>query len=130
MHLSARVRVQHRHAVTNPQGIVGFGIGAAAQGLTAVAEIQFADYIHPAFDQIVTEAAKMRYRSGGTFDCGGLVIRAPYGALKKRDLAVRSHHRVSLLGQAHDQQRRCCDPCSSYTAQCTCRHEDCTINLP
>lgn len=37
------------------QGIVGFGIGAASMGLTAVAEIQFADYIHPAFDQIVTE---------------------------------------------------------------------------
>ncbi len=35
------------------QGIVGFGIGAAAQGLTAVAEIQFADYIHPAFDQVI-----------------------------------------------------------------------------
>ena len=37
------------------QGIVGFGIGAASMGLTALAEIQFADYIHPAFDQIVTE---------------------------------------------------------------------------
>ena len=61
---------------------MGFGIGAAAQGLTAIAEIQFADYIHPAFDQIVTEAAKMRYRSGGAFTCGGLVVRAPYGALQ------------------------------------------------
>lgn len=43
--------------------------------------MQFADYIFPAFDQIVNEAAKMRYRSGGLFDCGGLTIRAPCGAV-------------------------------------------------
>lgn len=42
------------------QGIVGFGIGLAATGATAIAEIQFADYIFPAFDQLVNEAAKMR----------------------------------------------------------------------
>jgi 2-oxoisovalerate dehydrogenase E1 component beta subunit len=58
---------------------VGFGIGAAAMGATPVAEIQFADYIFPAFDQIVNEAAKYRYRSGGDFSCGGLTVRAPYG---------------------------------------------------
>ena len=62
------------------QGIVGFGIGAAAMGCTPVAEIQFADYIFPAFDQIVNEAAKYRYRSGSDFHCGGLTVRAPYGA--------------------------------------------------
>eukprot|EP00731_Ephydatia_muelleri_P031787 Em0023g294a len=45
------------------QGILGFGIGLAVHGNTAVAEIQFADYIHPAFDQVVNEAAKFRYRS-------------------------------------------------------------------
>ena len=61
------------------QGIVGFAIGLAAQGNTAVAEIQFADYIFPAFDQIVNEAAKFRYRSGDQFNCAGLTIRAPYG---------------------------------------------------
>ncbi|CAA3006450.1 2-oxoisovalerate dehydrogenase subunit beta, mitochondrial [Olea europaea subsp. europaea] len=61
------------------QGIVGFGIGAACAGSTAIAEIQFADYILPAFDQIVNEAAKYRYRSGGEYDCGGLTIRAPCG---------------------------------------------------
>ncbi|MGB2155131.1 MAG: alpha-ketoacid dehydrogenase subunit beta [Porticoccaceae bacterium] len=61
------------------QGIVGFAIGLAAQGSTAVAEIQFADYIFPAFDQIVNEAAKFRYRSGDQFNCGGLTIRTPYG---------------------------------------------------
>lgn len=63
------------------QGIVGFGIGAASLGCTPIAEIQFADYIYPAFDQIVNEASKYRYRSGGEFNCGGLTIRAPYGAV-------------------------------------------------
>ncbi|KAK9808306.1 hypothetical protein WJX73_009979 [Symbiochloris irregularis] len=74
-----------RHRVFNTpiseQGIVGFAIGAAAQGLTPVAEIQFADYIHPAFDQFVNEAAKYRYRSGNSFNCGGMTVRAPYGAV-------------------------------------------------
>ncbi|XP_035606483.1 2-oxoisovalerate dehydrogenase subunit beta, mitochondrial isoform X2 [Oncorhynchus keta] len=63
------------------QGIVGFGIGAAVAGATAIAEIQFADYIYPAFDQIVNEAAKYRYRSGNLFDCGNLTIRAPWGCV-------------------------------------------------
>jgi 2-oxoisovalerate dehydrogenase E1 component beta subunit len=61
------------------QGIVGFAIGLAAQGSVPVAEIQFADYIFPAFDQIVNEAAKFRYRSGDEFNSGGLTIRTPYG---------------------------------------------------
>lgn len=59
------------------QGIVGFGIGMAAMGHTAIAEIQFADYVFPAFDQLVNEAAKYRYRSGGMFDCGKLTVRMP-----------------------------------------------------
>lgn len=63
------------------QGIAGFAIGYAASGGTAVAEIQFADYIFPAFDQIVNEAAKYRYRSGNLFNCGGLTIRTPCGAV-------------------------------------------------
>lgn len=63
------------------QGIAGFAIGLAAQGSIAIAEIQFADYIFPAFDQIVNEAAKYRYRSGNQFDVGGLTFRAPYGAV-------------------------------------------------
>ncbi|RAH71241.1 branched chain alpha-keto acid dehydrogenase E1, beta subunit [Aspergillus aculeatinus CBS 121060] len=64
------------------QGIVGFAIGAAAQGMKPVAEIQFADYVFPAFDQIVNEAAKFRYREGATgVDIGGLVIRMPCGAV-------------------------------------------------
>ncbi|KAG7336223.1 hypothetical protein KOW79_000916 [Hemibagrus wyckioides] len=63
------------------QGIVGFGIGVAVAGATAIAEIQFADYIFPAFDQIVNEAAKYRYRSGNHFDCGKMTIRAPWGCV-------------------------------------------------
>ncbi|KAJ1901224.1 hypothetical protein LPJ66_000938 [Kickxella alabastrina] len=63
------------------QGIAGFAIGMAAMGHTAIAEIQFADYIFPAFDQIVNEAAKYRYRSGNQFNVGGLTIRTPCSAV-------------------------------------------------
>lgn len=64
------------------QGIVGFGIGAAAEGMKAVAEIQFADYVYPAFDQLVNEAAKFRYRDGvGGRHSGGLTVRMPCGAV-------------------------------------------------
>ncbi|EAN34194.1 transketolase pyrimidine binding domain protein [Theileria parva strain Muguga] len=62
-------------------GIVAFGIGMAALGHNAIAEIQFADYIFPAFDQIVNEAAKFRYRSGGAWDVGKLTIRSTWGAV-------------------------------------------------
>ena len=65
----------------NEQGLVGFGIGMSAVGGTAIAEVQFADYIFPAMDQICNEAAKFRYRSGGEFDVGGLTIRAPANAV-------------------------------------------------
>ena len=64
------------------QGIVGFAIGCAAEGMKPVAEIQFADYVYPAFDQLINEAAKFRYREGGTGGhCGGLVVRMPCGAV-------------------------------------------------
>lgn len=64
------------------QGIVGFAIGCAAEGMRPVAEIQFADYVYPAFDQLVNEAAKMRFRAGTTgMDCGGLVVRMPCGGV-------------------------------------------------
>lgn len=58
--------------------IVGVAIGAALNGLLPVAEIQFADFILPAMNQIISEAAKLRYRSAGDFHCP-IVIRAPYG---------------------------------------------------
>ncbi len=61
------------------QGIIGFANGLASQGSVPVAEIQFGDYIFPAFDQIVNETSKWRYRSGGQFSCGTLTIRTPYG---------------------------------------------------
>lgn len=64
------------------QGIVGFAIGCAAEGMKPVAEIQFADYVYPAFDQLVNEAAKLRYRSGSTgHNVGGLVVRMPCGGV-------------------------------------------------
>ncbi|KAI8973904.1 thiamine diphosphate-binding protein [Pilobolus umbonatus] len=63
------------------QGIAGFAIGMASVGHTAIAEIQFADYIFPAFDQLVNEAAKFRYRSGNQFNVGGLTIRSPCSAV-------------------------------------------------
>ena len=58
--------------------IVGVAIGAAMAGMRPIAEIQFADFIYPAFNQIVGEAAKVRYRSAGGNTCP-LVIRTPYG---------------------------------------------------
>lgn len=58
--------------------IVGVGIGAALYGMRPICEIQFADFIHPAFNQIVNEAAKMCYRSNGDWTVP-MVIRAPYG---------------------------------------------------
>ena len=58
--------------------IVGVAIGMAMEGLRPIAEIQFADFIYPAFNQIVGEAAKTRYRSNGDYTCP-LVIRTPYG---------------------------------------------------
>lgn len=60
------------------QGIIGFGVGAAQNGLRCVCEIQFSDYIFPAYDQIVNEVAKMRYRTAGQYTCP-MVIRTPYG---------------------------------------------------
>jgi 2-oxoisovalerate dehydrogenase E1 component beta subunit len=58
--------------------IVGAAIGMAANGLIPIAEIQFSDFIHPAYNQVVSEAARIRYRSNGAFSCP-ITIRAPYG---------------------------------------------------
>ena len=59
--------------------IVGVAIGASLNGVIPIAEIQFADFIHPAMDQIVSEAARLRYRSNGGWGCP-ITIRVPYGA--------------------------------------------------
>jgi 2-oxoisovalerate dehydrogenase E1 component beta subunit len=65
-------------APINESGIVGTAIGMAAYGLRPCIEIQFSDYVYPAYDQIVSEAARLRHRSGGDFTCP-LVIRMPVG---------------------------------------------------
>jgi 2-oxoisovalerate dehydrogenase E1 component beta subunit len=75
-------------------GIVGTAVGMALYGLKPVPEIQFADFIFPAFDQIVNEVAKYRYRSGGQFACP-MVIRTPYGG------GIRGGHYHSQSPEAH-----------------------------
>lgn len=59
-------------------GIIGAAVGMSVYGLKPVAEIQFIDFLYPGFDQLVSEAAKMRYRSAGQFSCP-MVVRSPYG---------------------------------------------------
>ena len=59
-------------------GIIGVAVGMGAYGLRPVPEIQFADYIYPALDQLVSEAARLRYRSGGEFTAP-LTVRSPFG---------------------------------------------------
>ena len=59
--------------------IIGAAIGMAAAGFKVIPEIQFADYIHPAFDQLVSEAARISFRSDGRWNVP-IVVRAPYGA--------------------------------------------------
>jgi len=71
-------------------GIVGTAIGMAAYGLKPVAEIQFLGFIYPAFDQIVSHAARLRTRSRGRFTCP-LVVRAPYGG----GIRAPEHHSES-----------------------------------
>jgi len=75
-------------------GIVGSAIGMALYGLRPVPEIQFADFIYPAFDQIVNEASKMRYRSGGQYSCP-MVIRTPCGG------GIRGGHYHSQSPEAY-----------------------------
>jgi 2-oxoisovalerate dehydrogenase E1 component beta subunit len=59
-------------------GIIGAGIGMALYGLRPIAEIQFIDFLYPGFDMLVSEAAKLRYRSAGEFQVP-MVVRSPYG---------------------------------------------------
>ncbi len=75
-------------------GIIGTAIGMALYGLRPVPEIQFADFIFPAVDQIVNELAKFRYRSGGEYPCP-VVIRTPYGG------GIRGGHYHSQSPEVH-----------------------------
>ena len=75
-------------------GIMGAAIGMALYGLRPIPEMQFSDFIYPAFDQIVNEAAKMRYRSGGQWSCP-MVIRTPYGG------GIRGGHYHSQSPEAY-----------------------------
>ena len=74
--------------------IVGAAVGMAVRGLRPVAEIQFADYMGPGFDQLVSQAAKMRYRSGGQFTCP-MVVRTPSGG------GVKGGHHHSQSPEAY-----------------------------
>ena len=65
-------------APINECGIIGVSIGMAAYGLRPVPEIQFADYIYPGMDQLISEAARLRYRSAGEFTCP-ITVRSPFG---------------------------------------------------
>ncbi|KAG1741928.1 pyruvate dehydrogenase [Suillus lakei] len=88
------------HTPLTEQGIAGFGIGLASMGHTAIAEIRFTDYIFPAFDQLVNEAAKFRYRSEGFF-MGGSGLRAviPRSPIQCKGLlsAIRDHNPVIFM---------------------------------
>jgi len=75
-------------------GIIGTAIGMAIYGLKPVPEIQFSDFIFPAFDQIVNEMAKFRYRSGGQYTCP-ITIRTPYGG------GIRGGHYHSQSPEAY-----------------------------
>ncbi len=74
--------------------IIGAAVGMAAHGLRPVAEIQFADYVFPGFDQLVSQAAKLRYRSGGQF-FAPMVVRMPAGG------GVKGGHHHSQNPETH-----------------------------
>ena len=94
-------------------GIIGFAIGMALRGLKPVPEVQFVDFIWPAMDQIHSELAKFRYRSGGQYTCP-MVIRAPYGG------GIRGAHYHSQSPEAyfvHTPGIKVCVPSNPYDAK-------------
>lgn len=97
----------------NESGIIGFAIGMALYGLRPVAEIQFVDFIWPAMDQIVSELAKYRYRSGGQFTVP-VVIRSPYGGGVK---GAHYHSQSPEAYFAHTPGLKVVIPSSPYDAK-------------
>ncbi len=93
--------------------IAGVAIGMAANGLLPIAEFQFADFIHAAFDQIVSEAARMRYRSNNAFGCP-VVFRAPYGGSHGTALY---HSQCVEAFYAHVPGLKVVAPCTPYDAK-------------
>ena len=94
-------------------GIIGTAIGMALYGLRPVPEIQFGDFIFPAFDQIVNELAKFRYRSGGEYSCP-VVIRTPVGG------GIRGGHYHSQSPEAlfiHTPGLKVVTPSNPYDAK-------------
>ncbi len=94
-------------------GIIGCAIGMALNGLRPVAEIQFADFIYPGFDQIVSELAKFRYRSGGQY-AAPVVIRTPVGG------GIRGGHYHSQSPEAyfiHTAGLKVLSPSNPYDAK-------------
>jgi len=94
-------------------GIIGTAIGMALYGLRPVPEIQFGDFIFPAFDQIVSELAKFRYRSGGQYTCP-VVIRTPVGG------GIRGGHYHSQSPEAlfiHTPGLKVVTPSNPYDAK-------------
>jgi hypothetical protein len=84
-------------------GIVGAAVGMAAYGLKPCVEIQFADYMYPAYDQIVSEAARLRYRSAGEFTCP--IVRAharPAAASTAADPQPEPRGAVHSCGRTQD----------------------------
>lgn len=112
------------------QGIVGFAIGCAAQGMKPIAEIQFADYVYPAFDQLVNEAAKWRYREGDTGGhIGGLVVRMPcgsvgHGALYVDGVSISLHSFADQKQDITPSPPRLCSRMSPVYESC------CLVHLP
>lgn len=94
-------------------GIVGSAIGMALAGLKPVAEIQFSGFIYPAFEQVISHAARMRNRSRGRFTCP-IVIRSPYGA----GIRALEHHQESTeVYFAHTPGIKVIMPSNPYDAK-------------
>ena len=94
-------------------GIVGAAIGLALSGLRPVAEIQFMGFSYPAFDQIVSHAARMRYRTGSRYTCP-IVVRMPFGA----GVSAPEHHSESKEAFfAHEPGLKVVAPATPYDAK-------------